>query len=147
MTTPNVNICLKIPIVDVSPSLTSLIPFHYRLHQLSPLPHPSPSFSPPLPNLSFTQSSHLSLGLPLLLLYATLSASALFVNPSTSILVTCPTHFSRLLTSFLVGLSFTPTSSLSSHNSLCLFFSLPQFFTPTYSRKLAVSRVVFPSSS
>ena len=90
-------------------------PFHCRLH------HPPPhlpilrSHSPPNPTKPlFTQSSHLTLSLHLLLLPFTVSASALCVNRSLPNRSTCPTDFDRRLTSFLVKISFTPTSSLSS---------------------------------
>ena len=70
---------------------SSQIPFYCHLHQMSPLPHPVFSSSLPNPAKSlFTQSSHLSHSLPLLLLSSTLSASALFINHSTSTLSTCP---------------------------------------------------------
>ena len=68
-----------------SPSVA--IPFHRCLHHPYP-PHPAVSpRSPPPPNPAkslLAQSSHLILGLPLRILPATLSASALFVNRSPS---------------------------------------------------------------
>ena len=83
--------------------LLLMFPFHCRLDHLSPLPHPSLSFStPPNPAKSvFTQSSHLRRCLPLLLPF-TLSMSALFVNRSPSIWSICATHFNQLFTSFLL---------------------------------------------
>ena len=102
--------------ICVSLLLPSVIPFRCRLH------HPSTpllSLSPPLPSppnpvkYLFTQSSHFSLGLPLLLPPFTLSASALFVNRSPFILSTfCSAHFNRLLAGFLLKFYFTPINLL-----------------------------------
>ena len=71
----------------------------------TPIPryHSSHLFTPAK---SFRQSSHLSLGLPILLLPSTLGASVFFVKRYPSILSTFPAHFSRLLSSFIVRLSF-----------------------------------------
>ena len=84
-------------LIFIFPSSSSLIPFHCRLHLLSPLPSISLALvlhSPPTPTkYFFMQSSHLSLGLPLLLLPSTLSTSVLFVNRSPPILSMCPAHF------------------------------------------------------
>ena len=82
--------------VFIFTSSSSMMLFHCRLHQQSPLPHPSPSFSPHTPAKSLFTLFHLSLGLPLLL-PSTLSAAALFVNSSPSILPTRPAHFSPTL--------------------------------------------------
>ena len=59
-----------------------------------------------------SQSSHLSLGLPLFL--PPLSTLSFLRQPFPSIHSTCPAHFNRLLTSFPLKSLFTPTSSLSS---------------------------------
>ena len=95
--------------------LPSLITFHCRLHHPSPPPPPLAlvlhSLLTPTKSL-FTQSSHLSLGLPPLLLHTTLSASALFVDRSSSIHSTCIPHHVIIL-NFTSG-SLSPTCSLSS---------------------------------
>ena len=104
--------------------LPSLIPFHCHLHHPSPLlHHPSLSFStslPILPNLS-SHSPPISVSVLLFsfLPPSTLSASAHFVNCSPSICSTCPVHFNQLLSSFLLKLSFTPTSPLLSLMQAC----------------------------
>ena len=83
--------------------------------------------SPPNLSLSLlTQSSHHILGLLRLLFPSTFWASALFANFLSPILSTCPAHFSPLLTSFFLKLSFTPTCSLSSSSLL-----LSTLFSPT----------------
>ena len=61
-----------------------------------------------------TQSSHLSLGLPRLLLSCSHNSAALFGSLSSAILSTCPAHCNLLLTSLSVKLLCTPVSSLSS---------------------------------
>ena len=62
----------------------------------------------------FTQSSHLSLGLPRLLLPCSRNSAALFGSLSSAILSTCPVHCNLLLTSLSVKLHCTPVSSLNS---------------------------------
>ena len=84
------------------------------------------------------QSSHLCPGLPLLLLPSTLSASALFVNRIPSIISTCPVHFCWLLTSLLFSLTHQLPPSAPPFFA-CLFFSLAQFSSPSYSCKLSCS--------
>ena len=71
---------------------------------------PPPAFFTSL----FTQSSHLSLGLPRLLLPCSRNSAALFGNRSSAILSTCPAHCNLLLTSLSVKLLYTPVSSLNS---------------------------------
>ena len=73
----------------------------------------SPS-SPAFFTSLFTQSSHLSLGLPRLLLPCSRNYAALFGNRSSAILSTCPAHCNLLLTSLSVKLLCTPVSSLNS---------------------------------
>ena len=74
-------------------------------------------------------------------------AFALSVIHTPSIVFTCPTHFSRLLTSFLAKLSITPTSSFNFPPFFeCRFFSHLHFFSLNYSHKLAVPLVVFLSA-
>ena len=65
-----------------------------------------------------TQSSHLSLGLPRLLLPCSRNSATLFGSLSSAILFTCPAHCNLLLTSLSVKLLCTPISSLNS--ILCL---------------------------
>ena len=60
------------------------------------------------------QSSHLSLGLPSLLLPCSRNSAAPFGNRSSAILSTCPAHCNLFLTSLSVKLLCTPVSSLNS---------------------------------
>ena len=60
------------------------------------------------------QSSHLSLGLPRLLLPCSRNPAALFGSLSSAILYTCPAHCNMLLTSLSAKLLCTPVSSLNS---------------------------------
>ena len=60
------------------------------------------------------QSSHLSIGLPRLLLHCSRNTAALFCSLSSDILYTCPAHCSLLLTSIYVKLSCTRVSPLNS---------------------------------
>ena len=78
----------------------------------------SPS-SPAFLTSLFTQSSHLSIGLPRLLLPSTRNSAALFGSLSSAILSTCPAHCSLLLTSLSVKLLCTPVSFFS-----CLLMQL-----------------------
>ena len=83
-------------------------------------PPPSPVFffqspsSPAFFTSLFTQSSHLSLGLPRLLLPCSRNYAALFGSLSSAILSTCPAHCNLLPTSLSVKLLCTPVSSLNS---------------------------------
>ena len=120
----------------------------------SPLPL-IPRSRSPLPSQSlFTQSSHMSRGLPM-------SVSSLFVHRPSSTCYTCPAHCNRFLTSFLLKLSFPPTSSLSSSILPLSTLFIPtilltQVFSQTWTSSCCfsiiavVSRqtgvVVFPSS-
>ena len=61
-----------------------------------------------------TQSSHLSLGLPRLLLPCSRNSAALFGSLSSAILSACPAHCNLLLTSLFVKLLCTPVYSLNS---------------------------------
>ena len=82
-----------------------------------------------------TQSSHLSLGLPRLLLPCSRNSAALFGSLSSHILSTCPAHCSLLLTSLSVKLLCTPVSSLNStiiHLYVCPHYSC-YFFTQLFS--------------
>ncbi len=72
------------------------------------------SSSPAYLTSFLTQSSHLSLGLPRLLLPCSRNSAALFGSLSSAILSTCPAHCNLLLTSFSVKLICTPVSSLNS---------------------------------
>ena len=53
--------------------------------------------SPNFPASSITPSSHLSFGLPLCLLPSTTATRTLLVGLCSSIPITCPAHFSRLI--------------------------------------------------
>ena len=79
---------------------------------------PSSSSLPPLLSSShlslITQSSHLSIGLPRLLLPCSRNSAALFDSLSSAILSTCPAHCNLLLTSLSVKLLCTPLSPLNS---------------------------------
>ena len=72
------------------------------------------SSSPVFLTSLLTQSFHLSLGLPLLLLPYSRNSVALFGSLSSAILSTCPAHCSLLLTSLYVKLLCTHVSSLNS---------------------------------
>ena len=64
---------------------------------------------------------------------------------SPSFLSMYPAHFNRLLDSFLPKLFHTNQPPPSTPPFFaCLFFSLPQFCSPSYLCKLALSLVVFP---
>ena len=90
-------ICLYFPPASVS---CLLLP----VFLLSCLPHIS--------LLVLTQSSHLSLVLPRLLLPCSRNYASLFGSLSSAILSTCPAQCSLLLTSLSVKLLCTPVSSL-----------------------------------
>ena len=87
------------PRLIVFPSLLCLL---LPVFLLSCLPHISP------------QSSHLSLGLPRLLLPCSHNSVALFGSLSSAILSTCPAHCNLLPNSLSVKLLCTPVSSLNS---------------------------------
>ena len=70
--------------------------------------HSPPTFSRSL----LTQTSHHILVLPCLLFPSTFLASAFNANFSSPFLSTSPAHFSLLLTSFFLKLSFIPTFTL-----------------------------------
>ena len=72
------------------------------------------SSSPAFLTSLLTQSSHLSLGFPRLILPSSRIYAALFDSMSSAILSTCPTICSLLLNSFSVKLLCTPLSSLNS---------------------------------
>ena len=72
------------------------------------------SSSPAVLTSLLTRSSHLSIGLPRLLLPCSRHSAALFGSLSSAILYTCPAHCSLLLTSLSVKLLCTPVSSLNS---------------------------------
>ena len=72
------------------------------------------SSSPAFLTSLLTQSSHLSLGLPRLLLPGSRNSASLFGSLSSAILSTCPAHCNLLLTSLSVRLLCTPVSSLNS---------------------------------
>ena len=91
-------------------------------------PHHDSLFHPPLSLVLFfqsssfpaflksllTQSSHISLGLPRLLLPCSRNSAAIFGSLSSAILSTCQAHCSLLLISLSVKLLYTPVSSLNS---------------------------------
>ena len=94
----------------------------------------SPS-SPAFFTSLFTQSSHLSLGPPHLLLPCSRNSAALFGSLLSAILSTWPAHCNLLLTSLSVQLLCTPVSSLNSTIlrlsalvTLAIFFSDPVVF-------------------
>ena len=72
------------------------------------------SSSPAFPTSILTESSHLSIGLPRLILPYSHNSAALFGSLSSAILSTCPAHCGLLLTSLSVKLLCTPVSSLNS---------------------------------
>ena len=72
------------------------------------------SSSPAFLTSLLTQSSHLTLGLPRLLLPCSRNSAVLFGSMSSAILSTCPAHCNLLLTSLSVKLLCTPVSSLNS---------------------------------
>ena len=85
---------------------------------------PSPAF---LASLS-TYSSHLSVGLPRLILPSSRNSAALFGSLSSAILPTCPAHCSLLLNSLSVTLLCTPVCPRYS-----CYFSYPVVFSHTCS--------------
>ena len=140
-----VNLAL-IPVIDFVFPSSSLIPFHCHLHQPSPLP-PIPRTHSPFLSHSHQISLHAVLPSQSQSSSSTLHYECIrslhhsFHSPS--ILSTCPAHFNQLLTSFLLRLSLTPIPPSAPPFFTCLFFSLLQFVSPGYSRKLAVSLVIF----
>ena len=72
------------------------------------------SSSPAFPTSILTESSHLSIGLPRLILPYSHNSAALFGSLSSAILSTCPAHCGLLLTSLSIKLLCTPASSLNS---------------------------------
>ena len=96
---------------------------------------PPPAFFTSL----FTQSYHLSLGLPRLLLPCSRNSAALFGSLSSAILSTCSAHCNLLLTSLSLKLLCTPVSSLNStilrlSAFVILAIFRTQLFSHTYSR-------------
>ena len=83
------------------------------------------SSSPAFLTSLITQYSHLSLGLPRLLLPCSRNSAALFGSLSSAILSTCPAHCSLLLTSLSVKLLCTPVSSLNS--TILLLYVCPRY--------------------
>ena len=103
------------------------------------------SSSPVFLTSLLTQSSHLSLGLPRLLLPCSHNSAALFGSMSSAILSTCPAHCNLLLTSLYVKLLCTPVSSLNSTIlRLSALVTLPIFRTQLF-RTLAAFVVVVRS--
>ena len=92
-----------------------------------------------------TQSSHLSLGLPRLLLPCSRNSAALFGSLSSAILSrTCPAHCNLLLT-MVVSLSRSsalPSLPLTPPFFACLSLLLLLFFVPSCFRTLAAFVVV-----
>ena len=90
--------------------------------------------------ISLNTSSHHILNLPRLLFLSTFWASAVFANFSSPILSTCGAHFSLLLTSYLLNVSFT---QLLLPLSVCPFFSSKilciQLFWQTYTVSCCIS--------
>ena len=98
---------------------------------------PLSSSSPFLRSL-FTQSSHLSCGLPRFLQPSCFIVSDLFGNFSSFILTMCPAHFIRLLTISPTMQALVPTSSLRSYILRLSTLRTPailliQLFSHTYS--------------
>ena len=81
---------------------------------LSPVFFFQSSSSPAFLTSLLTQSSHLSIGLPRLLLPCSHNSAALFGSLSSAILSTCPAHCHLLLTSLSVKLLCTRVSSVNS---------------------------------
>ena len=95
------------------------------------------SSSPAFLTSLLTQSSHISLGLPRLLLPSSCTSAVLFGSLSSTILSTCPALCHLLLTSLSVKLLCTPISS-------CLPSLLWLFFVPSRFHILAAFVVVVP---
>ena len=98
--------------------------------------------SPALLTSLLTQSSHLSLGLPRLLLPCSRNSAALFGSMSSAILSTCPAHCNLLLTSISVKLLCTPVTSLNSTIIRLSAIVTLAIFVPSCFRTLAVFVVV-----
>ena len=115
------DVCLPLPLFllirgEVLPATFSpphLLVFPTLLCLLTSSSCMSP-FSPVFFISLFTQSSHLSLGLPRLLLPCSRYSAALFGSLSAAILSTCPAHCNVLIISLSVKLLCTPVSSLNS---------------------------------
>ena len=101
-------------------------PPHLLVFSLSPVFFFQSPFPPAFFTSLLTQSSHLSLGLPRLLLSCSRNSYALFGSLSSAILSTCPAHCNLLLTSLSVKLLCTPASFRLP--SLLLLFSVPSYF-------------------
>ena len=118
-----------IPFYFFLPSSSSRIQFHCHLLQPSPLfliPRSHSPFHHTLPQISLhavLSSQSLSSSSP-----STLHSKCIrsLRQPSPSICSMCPAHFNRLLITFQMRLSFTPTSSRSSS-----IVHLSILFTPT----------------
>ena len=104
---------------------TSSPPHDLFHHHLSLVFFFQSSSSPAFLASLLTQSSHLSLGLPRLVLHCSRNSAALFGSLSSAILSTCPAHCSLLLTSLSVKLLCTPVSSLNS--SILLLYVCPRY--------------------
>ena len=89
-----------------------------------------------------TQSSHLSLDLPRLLLPCSRNSAALFGRLSSTILSTCPAQWNLLLTSLSVKLLCTPVSSLNSTILRLSALITLAIFGPSCFRTLAAFVVV-----
>ena len=108
----SLSLFLFFPLSEVRCCPRHLIVFSALLCLLSS----SSSLPPLLPSsrISYRQSSHLSLGLPCLLLPSPRNSAALFGSLSSAILSTCPAHCNLLLASLYVKLLCIPASSLNS---------------------------------
>ena len=95
------------------------------------------SSSPAFFTSLLTQSSHLSLGLPRLLLPSSRNSAALFGSLSSAILSTCPAHCNLLLASLSVNLLCTPVSS---HNSTISSVTIIRHWTAQLEKLLPVVR-------
>ena len=124
-----------------TPSSASL--FHPPLSPVFFFQSPS---SPAFFTSLFTQSSHLSIGFPRLLLPCSRNSAALFGSLSSAILSACPAHCNLLRTSLSVKLFCTPVSSLDSTVlRLYALVTLAIFFGPNWFRTLAAFVVVVRS--
>ena len=84
------------------------------------------SSSPAFVTSLLTQSSHLSIGLPRLLLPYSRNYAALFGSLSSAILSTCPAHYNLLLLLFLVPSCFRTLAGF-----VVVVRSVPRFPFPT----------------
>ena len=113
---------------------SSDIRFHPPLSPVFFQSSSSPAFLASL----LTQSSHLNIGLPRLLLPCSRNSAALFGSLSSAILSTCSAHCSLLLTSLSVKLLCTPVSSINS--CVTALVTLAIFRTQLFSHTCSLCR-------